>query len=173
MSASTLLDTTQYLSFTLADEVFAVDVARVREILEFTNATRIPQTPPYLRGVINLRGSVVPVVDLRLLFGLSATQRTINTCVIVLELKVDGETVIAGALADSVREVLELEPAEIEAAPRLGTRLNTDFIKGMGKRHDQFLMLLDIDRIFSDEAVGVIQQVGNANPTEIALSEAA
>lgn len=165
--------TTQYLSFTLDDEIFAVDVARVREILEFRGTTRIPQVPEYLRGVINLRGSVVPVVDLRLLFGLSATQSTINTCVIVLEINVENETVIAGALADSVREVLELEPAEIEAAPRLGTRLNTDFIKGMGKRNDQFLMLLDIDRVFGDEAVGVIRQTGSGSQRTMELDQAA
>lgn len=165
--------TTQYLSFTLDDEIFAVDVARVREILEFKGTTRIPQVPDYLRGVINLRGSVVPVVDLRLLFGLSATQSTINTCVIVLEINVAGETVIAGALADSVREVLELEPAEIEAAPRLGTRLNTDFIKGMGKRNDLFLMLLDIDQVFGNETVGVIRQTNSTGSNVQQLAEAA
>lgn len=173
MSVACISDTTQYLSFNLADEIFAVDVARVREILEFTTATRIPQTPLYMRGVINLRGSVVPVIDLRLLFGLSATQRTINTCVIVLEVCIEDETVIAGALADSVREVLELEPNEIESAPRLGTRLNTDFIKGMGKRNDQFLMLLDIDKIFSEEAIGVIQQASSADSMDATIAEAA
>lgn len=166
MADSDSQQTTQYLSFTLDDEIFAVDVARVREILEFKGTTRMPQVPDYLRGVINLRGSVVPVVDLRLLFGLSATQSTINTCVIVLEINVENETVVAGALADSVREVLELEPAEIEAAPRLGSRLNTDFIKGMGKRNDQFLMLLDIDRVFGDEAVGAIRQTSDKTATQ-------
>lgn len=173
MADSDSQQTTQYLSFTLDEEIFAVDVARVREILEFRGTTRIPQVPDYLRGVINLRGSVVPVVDLRLLFGLSATQSTINTCVIVLEINVENDTVIAGALADSVREVLELEPAEIEAAPRLGTRLNTDFIKGMGKRNDQFLMLLDIDRVFGDEAVGVIRQNRSDDQASSLLSQAA
>jgi len=163
-------ETTQYLSFMLDQEVFAVDVARVREILEYRGTTRIPQVPDYLRGVINLRGSVVPVVDLRLLFGMPETESTINTCVIVLEVNVEGETVVAGALADSVREVLELEPTEIEAAPRLGSRLNTDFIKGMGKRNDQFLMLLDIDRVFGDETMGVIRRT-SADTVE--LDEAA
>ncbi|CAH2031238.1 chemotaxis protein CheW [Trichlorobacter ammonificans] len=155
-----VLEATQYLSFMLDQEVFAVDVARVREILEYKGTTRIPQTPAYLRGVINLRGSVVPVVDLRLLFGMPAVEHTINTCVIVLEINVEGDTVVAGALADSVREVLELEATEVEAAPRLGSRLNTDFIKGMGKRNEQFLMLLDIDRVFGDETIGVIRQTG-------------
>lgn len=161
--------TTQYLSFMLDNEIFAVDVARVREILEFKGTTRIPQVPDYLRGVINLRGNVVPVVDLRLLFGLSITQSTINTCVIVLEINVGGEIVVAGALADSVREVLELEPGEIEATPRLGNRLNTDFIQGMGKHNDQFLMLLDIDKVFGDETARLIGSVGSDND----LAEAA
>lgn len=155
--------TTQYLSFMLDNEIFAVDVARVREILEFKGTTRIPQVPNYLRGVINLRGNVVPVVDLRLMFGLTVTQSTINTCVIVLEINVGGEIVVAGALADSVREVLELEPGEIEATPRLGNRLNTDFIEGMGKHNDQFLMLLDIDKVFGDETARILGSVGNEN----------
>lgn len=170
MPEPTTQETTQYLSFMLDQEVFAVDVARVREILEFRGTTRIPQVPKYLRGVINLRGSVVPVVDLRLLFGLAATERTINTCVIVLEINIEGETVIAGALADSVREVLELEPHEIEPAPKLGSCINTDFIKGMGKRNDQFLMLLEIDRVFGDETIGVIRQTSGEN---VELDEAA
>lgn len=152
--------TNQYLSFMLDGEIFAVDVARVREILEFRGANRIPQVPDYLRGVINLRGNVVPVVDLRLLFGLSATPGTISTCVIVLEINIDNETVVAGALADSVREVLELEPGEIELAPRLGSRLKTEFIKGIGKHgnNNQFLMLLDIDRVFANGSVEIIRQ---------------
>lgn len=167
------LQITQYLSFMLDDEIFAVDVARVREILEFRGANRIPQVPQYMRGVINLRGSVVPVIDLRLLFGLSETQKTINTCVIVLEVRVGDETVIAGALADSVREVLELEPQEIEAPPRLGAHLNTDFIKGMGKRNDQFLMLLNIDRVFGNEAMGIILQAEAAEAAPAHLGEVA
>ncbi len=170
MADPVVQETTQYLSFMLDQEVFAVDVARVREILEYKGTTRIPQVPTYLRGVINLRGSVVPVVDLRLLFGMPETESTINTCVIVLEVNVEGETVVAGALADSVREVLELEPNEIEAAPKLGSRMNTDFIKGMGKRNDQFLMLLDIDRVFGDEAIGVIRQ---SSGDTVELDEAA
>jgi len=173
MAESGQLLVTQYLSFTLDDEVFAVDVARVREILEYKGTTRIPQVPSYLRGVINLRGSVVPVVDLRLLFGLSATQRSINTCVIVLEVKVGADTVIAGALADSVREVLELDPNEIEAAPRLGSHLNTDFIEGMGKRNDQFLMLLNIDRVFGSDAMDAILQAGGTEKPAEQLDEAA
>lgn len=156
MSVAGITETTQYLTFKLEDEVFAIDIAQVREVLDFTTITKVPRTPDFMRGVINLRGSVVPVVDMRLKFGMSATERTVNTCVIIVEVRLDDETTILGALADSVQEVINLEPDQIEPAPRLGARLNTDFIKGMGRHSDGFLILLDIDRIFSfDELSGM------------------
>ena len=151
MSVSTITETVQYLTFKLADEIFALDVAKVREILEFTTITKVPQTPEFMRGVINLRGSVVPVIDMRLKFGMSATNQTINTCIIVVEAILDEDTTILGALADSVQEVVELEPEQIEPAPTIGTRLNTEFIKGMGKHNEQFVMIMDIDRLFSTQ----------------------
>lgn len=143
------METTQYLTFNLADEVFAVDVGRVREILEITSITKVPQTPDFMRGVINLRGSVVPVIDMRLKFGMTESERTVNTCIIVVEVVMDGETIVLGSLADSVQEVIEMEPQQIEAAPHIGSHLNTDFIKGMGKHDGRFVMILDIDQIFS------------------------
>ncbi len=143
------LQTTQYLTFTLADEVFAVDVARVREILEITSITKVPQVPDFMRGVINLRGCVVPVIDLRLKFGMQETAQTVNTCIIVVEVEMDGENIVLGALADSVQEVIEMEPSQIEAAPHIGTHLKTEFIKGMGKHDSRFVMILDIDEVFS------------------------
>jgi purine-binding chemotaxis protein CheW len=151
-----ITETTQYLSFKLGDEVFAVDVAKVREILDVTAITKVPQTPEYMRGVINLRGSVVPVMDMRLKFGLPATERTVNTCIIVMEVVHDGETMVLGSLADSVQEVLELEPDQIEPPPRIGTRLRTDFIKGMGKYNDLFIIILDIDRIFNADDLDTV-----------------
>jgi purine-binding chemotaxis protein CheW len=151
--------TTQYLTFNLSDEVFAVDVGRVREILEITSITKVPQTPEFMRGVINLRGSVVPVIDMRLKFGMSETERTVNTCIVVVEVDMDGESIVLGALADSVQEVIEMEPAQIEAAPHIGTHLNTDFIKGMGKHNERFVMILDIDKIFSDSELSAVQGI--------------
>ena len=148
----------QYLTFTLEDELFAVDVIKVREVLDYTNITKIPRTPDYMRGVINLRGSVVPVLDLRLKFGMSKTENTINTCIIVMEVVTDTETIILGALADSVQEVFELEPDQIEPTPRIGTRFNAEFLKGMGKRDDKFLMILDIDKIFTFEELSEMQE---------------
>ena len=113
-----------------------------------------------MRGVINLRGSVVPVIDLRLKFGMSKTETTINTCIIVLEILLDSELLVLGALADSVQEVFELEPDQIEPAPKLGTRFRAEFLKGMGKRDDNFLMILDIDKVFSAEELLLVQEAG-------------
>ena len=142
-------ESTQYLTFTLAEEVFAIDISQVREVLDYTTVTKVPRTPPFMRGVINLRGNVVPVVDMRVKFDMTAADTTVNTCIIIVEISVDDETTILGAMADSVQEVLELEPGQIEPPPRIGTRLNTEFIYGMGKRGDQFIMILDIDKAFS------------------------
>jgi purine-binding chemotaxis protein CheW len=149
MSVAGITETTQYLTFELDKETFALDVAKVREILDSPTITKVPQTPEYMRGVINLRGSVVPVIDLRLKFNMAETEQTVNTCIIVVEIAVEGEQIILGALADSVQEVIDLEPEQIEPAPRIGTKLNTDFIKGMGKHNEQFIMILDIDKVFS------------------------
>jgi purine-binding chemotaxis protein CheW len=156
MSVSTITETTQYLTFKLDEEIFALDVAKVREILEYCSVTKVPQTPEFMRGVINLRGSVVPVIDLRLKFGMNATERTVNTCIIVTEVAMEGETILLGALADSVQEVDEMEPAQIEAAPHIGTKLNTDYIKGMGKQDGNFVMILDIDKVFSSGDLAMI-----------------
>ena len=163
MSVEAITEIRQYLTFKLASEVFALDVATVREVLDFTTVTRIPRTPEFMRGVINLRGSVVPVVDLRLAFDMSATEKTVNTCIIVVEVCLDGETSIMGALADSVEEVIDLEPEQIQPAPKLGTSIRTDFIRGMGKREADFLMILDIDRVFSaDQLASLKSQVSTA-----------
>ncbi len=152
----------QYLTFKLARETFAVDVARVREILDFISITKVPRTPDFMRGVINLRGSVVPVVDMKLKFGMEATEKTVDTCIIVLEVTIEGETTIVGALADSVEEVLELEPTQIEPPPRIGMNLNIDFISGMGKLGEEFVIILDTDKIFSFEEGMLLQEAGEA-----------
>jgi len=151
MAAAAESIATQYLTFRLGEEVFALDIAKVREVLDFTTVTKVPRTPDFMRGVINLRGSVVPVVDLRLKFGMTVSETTVNTCIIISEVTVDNDTTVLGALADSVQEVLDLEPGSIAPPPRIGTKLRTDFIKGMGKQHDRFVILLDIDRIFSSD----------------------
>ena len=158
MSIAGITETVQYLTFKLDDETFAVDVAKVREILDFSTVTKVPQTPDFMRGVINLRGSVVPVVDMRLKFGMSETTKTVNTCIIVMEITLDNETAVVGALADSVQEVLELEPESIEPAPRIGTKLNTDFLVGMGKQNETFIMILNIDKVFTLDELSAVQE---------------
>lgn len=158
MSVAGITETVQYLTFMLAEEVFAFDVAKVREILEFTPITKIPQTPDYMRGVINLRGGVVPVIDLRLNFGMSRTEETINTCIIVVEVSVNREPLVIGVLADSVQEVVEMEPQQIEPPPQIGISLKTEFIKGMGKVDNDFVMILDIDKVFSSDELNDIQE---------------
>lgn len=157
MSVAGITETVQYLTFKLAEEIFAFDVAKVREILELTTITKVPQTPEFMRGVINLRGSVVPVIDLKLNFAMQRTEQTINTCIIVVEVNLNGEAIVLGVLADSVQEVVEMEPELIEPPPKLGTKLNTEFIKGMGKVGEVFVMILDIDKVFSAEELAELQ----------------
>ena len=160
MNVSAITETTQYLTFKLGDEVFALDISKVREVLDFAAITKVPRTPEFMRGVINLRGNVVPVVDMRLKFGLTKTEKTVNTCIIIVEISLDGDTTVLGALADSVQEVIDLEPDKIEPPPKIGTRLKTDFIKGMGNRNEQFIIILDIDKVFSVDELSLVQDAG-------------
>src|ERR1041384_6516907 len=157
MSVTEITDTRQYLTFKLGGEVFAIDVSKVREVLDFTPITKIPRTPDFMSGVINLRGNVVPVVDLRLCFEMSKTEKTVNTCIVVMEMLVEGESTVIGALADSVEEVIDLEPDQIQPAPRIGTQIRTDFIKGMGKRDAHFIMTLGFDRVFSGDGLSGVR----------------
>jgi len=158
MSAIAIAEAGQYLTFYLDDEVFALPINKVREVLDFTSITRVPQTPDFMLGVINLRGSVVPVMDLRLKFGLSRTVRTVNTCIVITEIAMEGELLLVGALTDSVKEVMELGEDQIEAPPRLGTRMNIRFIKGMGKRDGIFIIIIDIDQVLSGEELEMVQE---------------
>jgi purine-binding chemotaxis protein CheW len=154
----------QYLTFRLGEEVFALDIAQVREVLDYTPITRVPRMPEFMRGVINLRGSVVPVVDLRQKFGMSVTERTVNTCIVIAEVTIEGERTLLGALADSVQEVIDLEPGQIEPPPRIGASVRTEFIRGMGKRDGGFVIILDVDRVFSAGELSLVQEAGVAEP---------
>ena len=159
MTVSKITEVRQYLTFKLEGETFALDVVKVREILDYSNITKVPQTPEFMKGVINLRGSVVPVVDMRLKFNMPPLEKTVDTCIIVVEISIENEATILGALVDSVQEVFELEPTHIEAAPRIGTKLRTDFILGMGKREEQFVIILDIDKVFSSEELDIVHSM--------------
>ncbi|HNY63875.1 MAG TPA: chemotaxis protein CheW [Deltaproteobacteria bacterium] len=161
MSIAGITETTQYLSFNLDEEEFALEISRVREVLDFTRITKVPKAPSFMKGVINLRGSVVPVVDLKEKFGIRETEKTVLTRIIICEIDVDGELTVIGALADSVHEVMDIEPQDIEPAPKIGTRLDTDFLKGMGKHGDDFIMILDIDHVFSADELSLVSRTGS------------
>ncbi len=146
----------QFLTYKLGDEMFAVGVAQVREVLELAPITKVPTAPDYMRGVVNVRGNAIPVVDLRLKFGLPRAPDTLHTRIIVLELKLDGEACVIGGIADSVHEVIELDPAQTTPPPTIAMRWRSEFIRGMGRRGDQFIIILDIDAVFSAADIAVI-----------------
>ncbi|MBU4525561.1 MAG: chemotaxis protein CheW [Desulfomicrobium sp.] len=149
--------TLQYLTFGLGEEVFALETGSVREVIELVSVTRIPKTPPYMRGVINLRGHAVPVVDLRIKFDMPKVADTVNTCIIIVDVEVEGENCYMGAIVDSVREVFEMTSDQINPPPRMGTSIRADFIRGMGKQNEEFIMILDIGKVFSAEELQVMR----------------
>lgn len=157
MSITGITETSQYLTFKLDKEIYALDITQVREVLDFSEITKVPRMSDFMRGVINLRGGVVPVVDLRLKFGMSKTEKTVDTCIIIIDLSIEGETTLLGVLADSVQEVMTMEPDQISPPPKIGTRLDTEFIKGMGEKNDEFIIIIDIDKVFSLEEMSAFQ----------------
>ncbi len=165
--STTITETAQYITFKLGDESFAINVAHVREVLEISQITKVPTAPPYMRGVVNVRGKAIPVVDLRRKFGLPPVPDTVHTRIIVLELELDGETTVVGGVADSVHEVIELEPGQINPPPRIAMRWRTELINGMGRRGDEFLIILDINRVFSEEELSLVE-AGAEVPQETA-----
>lgn len=146
MNAS--VERSQYLTFFVAGEEYAIPILRVREIIEYSRVTRVPSTPPYIRGVINLRGSVIPVIDLAVKFGLEPAAITKTSCIVVVELS-GSEQTIMGVIADSVRQVVDFAQNEIEAAPSFGVHGRVDFLLGMGLLADAFVLMLDIDKVLS------------------------
>lgn len=156
----------QYLTFKLGDELFAIDVVQVREVLDVTTITKVPRSADFMRGVINVRGNVVPVADLRMKFGLAPTETTVNTRIVVMEIVIAGDTIVLGALADSVHDVMDMRRDQIEPAPTIGAKWDTRFIRGIGKKDDQFIIILDADKVFSfDEAKSM------ADPAAMAAEE--
>ena len=155
------LERKTFLTFRLQDEIFAVDVQHVHEVLDFHSVTKIPGAPEFMRGIINLRGSVVPVVDMRLKFGMSETEKKVSTCVIVLDVGRGENRTVIGALADAVKEVFEFEPGQIEPPPRFGEKGRMDFIQAIGKRNDQFIIILNFNKAFSTEEVVLLGAAGD------------
>ena len=174
MSVEGITEANLYLTFKLEEEVFALDVGKVLEVLDLSRITKVPRSADFMCGVINVRGSVVPVVDLRLKLGIAEGERTKDTRIVVMEIDLEGERTVLGAMADSVHEVLELEPGQIEESPKIGARWRTEFIKGIGKRDDEFIIILDIDRVFSSDELAVVQEAaGEKSQSEEPAAEAA
>jgi purine-binding chemotaxis protein CheW len=152
------IKTGKYLTFTLADEEYGIGILKVKEIIGMMAITSVPRTPEFVKGVINLRGKVIPVIDLRLKFGMDAIQYTDRTCIIVVEIDANDMTIQIGIVVDSVSEVLNIKEEEIEKTPSFGTSINTDYILGMAKIDSGVKILLDIDKVLSAEEITAIEQ---------------
>jgi purine-binding chemotaxis protein CheW len=157
----------RFLTLNLDKEHFALDIYSVREILDMTEITRIPQTPEYMRGVVNVRGSAVPVVDLRLKFGMPAAPRTLNTRIVILEITRGDTSAAIGAIADAVKEVLEIESDKIDPPPRMGTGVKADFIRGIARHDDRFLLVLDAEKVFTTDEILALDGLGMRRDDEL------
>lgn len=162
----------QYLSFSLDGDRYAVRIEKVHEVLEYTHITRLPRTSDFMKGMINLRGAGIPVIDLKLKFGMPQTPIGKDTSIIVMEIENEGETAVIGALADAVHEVVELAASTIEQPPSFGNRLAVDYIQGVGKYEDGFIVVLDIDRIMETETYMDSTEVGETTIPEGTTAEA-
>ena len=158
----------QYLTFTLGGEMFAVAILNVKEIIEYGTVTEIPMMPGFIRGVINLRGAVVPVIDLSCRFGGKSSQVARRTCIVIVELEQDDQKHDIGVMVDAVSEVLEIPRSDIEPPPSFGAKIRTDFISGMGKVGGKFVIILDVARVLSVEEIAMLSQIGESNTSEAA-----
>jgi purine-binding chemotaxis protein CheW len=154
--ADAAAQTQQYLTFLLAGEVFAMGILAIKEIIEYANLTEVPMMPQYVRGVINLRGSVVPVIDLSVRFGKPASAVTKRTCIVIIEVMASGERHVLGVVVDAVNAVLDIPSSEIEPPPAFGASIRTDFIQGMGKVNGRFVILLDVNHVLAGDEMGVL-----------------
>ncbi len=148
----------KYLTFTLADEDYGIGIVKIKEIIGMMPITTVPQTPEFVKGVINLRGKVIPVMDLRLRFGMEAIDYTERTCIIVVEISGHSGIVMIGIVVDAVSEVLNIKGDDIAETPTFGTKLNTDYIFGMAKMEGGVKILLDIDRVLSTSEIAVLEK---------------
>ena len=151
-------DQQQYLTFMLGGEVFAIGILAIKEIIEYGNLTEVPMMPDYIRGVINLRGSVVPVVDLSARFGRKGTELTRRTCIVIIEVESDQEKQVVGVVVDAVNEVLEIPEDQIEPPPAFGAKIRTDFIRGMGKVDSRFVIMLNVGKVLSIDDLALLEQ---------------
>jgi purine-binding chemotaxis protein CheW len=150
-----------YLTFKLGEEIFGANVGKVLNILEMTKITKVPKSPPYMKGVINLRGSVLPLIDTKIKFDMGETEYTPNTCILVLDIEINGDQVHVGALVDSVQEVIEIDDSQIMPPPTIGSKYKSEFIEGMAKINNEFIMLLNMDLIFSTSEISLLRDSSN------------
>jgi purine-binding chemotaxis protein CheW len=148
----------KYLTFSLADEEYGIGILKIKEIIGMLPITSVPQTPDFVKGVINLRGKVIPVMDLRLRFGMMSMDYTERTCIIVVEITGQTGTILVGIVVDAVSEVLNIKGDDIEKAPTFGTKLNTDYILGMAKMEGGVKILLDIDQVLSSDELSMLSE---------------
>ena len=149
----------QHLTFVLSDEEFAIPVMTIKEIIEYGHLTNVPMVPDFIKGVVNLRGNVVPVLNLASKFGLKVKSIDKRTCIIIMDAQIDGEAVVMGIVVDKVLQVIEIPEENIEPAPALGATIRTDFIKGMGKLDDNFIIILDIVQVLSAEEIALVSDM--------------
>ena len=159
ISVAEAADTVQYLTFFAGDERFALDILEVKELIEVSSMTRVPMTPEFIRGVINLRGSVVPVVDLASRLGRSRSDLTKRSCIVLVEIELDDSSQTIGMLVDEVNEILEIPQTNIQPAPNFGTDIRTDFIQAMGEVDGEFLILLNISHVLSVEELSALNDI--------------
>jgi purine-binding chemotaxis protein CheW len=160
-------DHSQYLTFMLGGEVFAIGILVVKEIIEYRGLTEVPMMPPCVRGVINLRGAVVPVMDLAARFGKPVAAVTKRTCIVIIEMDADGEKQVIGVVVDAVNAVLEIAAAEIEPAPKFGAKIRSDFIEGMGKVNGKFVILLNVGTVLSVAEIGAMAAMDGGAATAL------
>ena len=157
MNQENLSKINSYLSFKLGEEEFAAHVGKILNILEMTRITEVPKAPEYMKGVINLRGIVLPVIDTRIKFGMTPTEYTANTCIILLDIEVDNETIQIGALVDAVQAVLEIDKNKVLPPPSIGSKYRSEFIEGVANIDEKFIMILNMDAVFSIEDVASLK----------------
>jgi len=156
----------QYLTFTLGKEMFAIGILNIKEILEYGQLTSVPMMPEFIRGVINLRGAVVPVVDLGARFGDKQSDITKRTCIVIIEVTTDETSQDIGVVVDAVSEVLEIPEEEIEPAPAFGAKIRADFIAGMGKVNGKFVIILEVNKVLSVDELEMVSRVGEEAQSE-------
>jgi purine-binding chemotaxis protein CheW len=149
----------KYLTFKIATEEFGLEILKVQEIIGIMDVTKVPRTPEFVRGVINLRGKVIPIVDLRLKFDLESIEDTDMTCIIVVQISKCNQNITTGIIVDEVYEVLDIKGGQIEDSPSFGSNVDTTFILGMGKIKDKVISLLDIDKVLTGEDIALVEQV--------------